>query len=296
MNYTRQTAQSLTLLAADGYPISAYLYAAYDSTAIKGQLVVAGATGVGQQFYRRFAEYASSQGFNVLTLDYRGVGQSAPKQLKGFQMAFEDWAQLDLAAAVEFMHRTEVPLFLVGHSYGGHALGMLPNHHKISRCYTLGTGSGWHGWMPLGERLKVQFMWNILFPILVAWKGYLPWRMLGMGDDMPLGVYQQWKRWCGMPHYFFDDPLVCEEKKLQFAQVRTSITAAVALDDLWALPVSRDAFMDYYCNAQVTHRDIDPQEFDLKFGAMGHMNYFRPVAQPLWEQILAWLVEPVKPW
>lgn len=111
MNYTRQTAQSLTLLAADGYPISAYLYAAYDSTAIKGQLVVAGATGVGQQFYRRFAEYASSQGFNVLTLDYRGVGQSAPKQLKGFQMAFEDWAQLDLAAAVEFMHRTEVPLF-----------------------------------------------------------------------------------------------------------------------------------------------------------------------------------------
>lgn len=133
------------------------------------------------------------------------------------------WAQLDLAAAVEFMHRAEEPLFLVGHSYGGHALGMLPNHHKISRCYTLDSGSAWYGWMPLRERLKVQFMWDILFPVLVAWKGYLPWKMLGMGEDMPLYVYQKWKRWCGMPHYFFDDPLVCEVKKQQFAQVRMPI-------------------------------------------------------------------------
>ena len=176
MSYSAKTVQALTLPAADGYPIAAHLYPAHKS--VKGQLIVAGATGVGQQFYRRFAEYASAQGFNVLTFDYRGVGQSAPKQLKGFQMAFEDWAQLDLAAAVEYLHSDHTPLFLVGHSYGGHALGMLPNHEKISRCYTLGSGSGWHGWMPLTERLKVQFMWNVMFPVLVAWKGYLPWLML----------------------------------------------------------------------------------------------------------------------
>ena len=108
MNRSSQAAQALTLQAADGYPISARLYATTDI--VKGQLIVAGATGVGQQFYRRFAEYASGQGFNVLTLDYRGMGQSAPKQLKGFQMNFEDWGQLDLAAAaVDFMHRDDVP-------------------------------------------------------------------------------------------------------------------------------------------------------------------------------------------
>lgn len=284
-------ATALTLQTADGYSISARLHDAKGAS--KGQMIVAGATGVGQQFYRRFAEYASAQGFNVLTLDYRGVGQSAPKHLKGFKMAFEDWAQLDLAAAVEFMHRDDVPLFLVGHSYGGHALGMLPNHHKVSRCYTLGTGAGWHGWMPQPERLKVKFMWNVVFPPLVAWKGYLPWKMLGMGEDMPRDVYRQWKRWCSMPNYFFDDPLVCEAKKLQFLQVRTPITAAVALDDLWALPVSRDAFMAYYSNAQVICRDIDPQEFNLSFGAIGHMGYFRPAAQPLWDQMLAWFMEPL---
>jgi len=291
MRHAHNAAQALTLHAVDGYPLSAYLYASTDK--VKGQLVIAGATGVGQQFYRRFAEHAREQGFNVLSMDYRGIGQSAPQQLKGFQMTFEDWAQLDLAAAVEFMHRDDLPLFLVGHSYGGHALGMLPNHDKVSRCYTLGTGAGWHGWMPLTERLKVQLMWNVLFPVLVAWKGYLPWKMLGMGEDMPLAVYRQWKRWCAMPHYFFDDPLVAAAKKQQYAQVRTPITAAVALDDLWALPVSRDAFMEYYSNAQLLTRDIDPQAFNLKFGAIGHMGYFRPLAQPLWDEILAWFVEPL---
>ncbi len=292
MSDTSQAAQALTLQAADGYPISAYLYATSAET-VKGQLLIAGATGVGQQFYRRFAEYASAQGFNVLTLDYRGTGQSAPQQLKGFQMAFEDWGQLDLAAAVDYMQRDDLPLFLVGHSYGGHALGLLPNHEKVSRCYTVGTGAGWHGWMPLAERLKVQFMWNVVFPIFVAWKGYLPWKILGMGEDMPIDVYQSWKRWCGMPHYFFDDPLVGESKKLQFAQISTPITAAVALDDLWALPVSRDAFMQYYSAADMIHRDIDPHAYGLKFGEIGHMGYFRPLAQPLWDEILSWFAEPL---
>lgn len=289
MSQSGTAEQPITLHTADNYAIGARLFAA--TGVVKGQLIVAGATGVGQRFYRRFADYASQQGFNVLTLDYRGVGQSAPKSLKDFQMDFADWGQLDLAAAVEYMHRADAPLFLVGHSYGGHALGLLPNHEKITRCYTLGTGAGWHGWMPLAERLKVQFMWSVAFPPLVAWKGYLPWQMLGMGADMPKDVYSQWKRWCSMPHYFFDDPLVREERKRQFAQVRTELTAAVALDDLWALPASRDAFMDYYSGAQVTRRDIDPQELGLAFGRIGHMGYFRPSAQPLWEQILTWFAE-----
>ena len=249
---------------------------------------MANATGVAQRFYRRFAEYASRQGFTVLTFDYRGVGLSAPRNLKDFEVDFADWGQLDLAAVVDYMHCDENPLFLVGHSYGGHALGLLPNHDKVSRCFTVGTGSGWYGWMPLAERLKVQLMWSVVFPPLVAWKGYLPWKMLGMGEDMPLGVYRQWKRWCGMPYYFFDDPLVRETRKQPFAQVRTEITAAVALDDLWALPRSRDAFMQFYSGAQVIRRDVDPKELNLKFGAIGHMGYFRPVAQPFWDEILGW--------
>ena len=57
-------------------------------------------------------------------------------------MNYLDWANLDLASAVEFMHSESTPLYMVGHSFGGHAFGLLPNHHKVAKFYTFATGAG----------------------------------------------------------------------------------------------------------------------------------------------------------
>lgn len=270
--------------ALDGYPLGGTRFAA--SGPLRGTLLVAGATGVPQGFYRRFAEYASGHGYAVLTFDYRGIGRSRPASLKGFEMDYLDWARLDLAAAVEQIDAAQGPLFLVGHSFGGHAFGLLPSHARFTGAYLFGTGAGWHGWMPLGERLKVMLMWNLIFPVLSAWKGYSPWKMLGLGEDLPLGVYRQWRRWCKFPHYFFDDPQMRGIEQ-PFAAVRTPIMAANTLDDLWALPRSRDAFVQAYRNAPLQRRDIDP----APFGHIGHMGYFRPAAQPLWDEALGWFAQ-----
>ena len=89
----------MTLVAADGYRLGARRYQAL--APCRGKLIVAGATGVPQHFYRRFAEYAGARGFDTLTLDYRGVGLSRPGSLRGFEMNLVDWATLDLAAAVD---------------------------------------------------------------------------------------------------------------------------------------------------------------------------------------------------
>src|SRR5690606_32895408 len=145
-------------------------------------------------FYRRFAEHASQRGYNVLTLDYRGVGQSSPASLKGFEMQYLDWARLDLAAATEHFAESGLKLYWIGHSFGGHALGLLPNHDRLSAACCFATGAGWAGWMPKAERLKVRFMWSVVLPLLVRKKGYLAWSTLGMGADLPLGVYRDWKR------------------------------------------------------------------------------------------------------
>ena len=55
--------------------------------------------------------------------------------------------------------------------------------------------------MPPGEALKVRLLWSCVLPAIVAAKGYMAWSVLGMGDDLPLGVYRDWKRWCRYPHY-----------------------------------------------------------------------------------------------
>jgi predicted alpha/beta hydrolase len=278
-------AQPQTLTAADGYRLGAMLYA--PPAAARGQIVVGAATGVPQRFYKRFAEHAAARGFATLTLDYRGIGLSKPATLVGFEMDYRDWARQDLAAAVEHMARDGLPLYLVGHSYGGQALGLMPNHTKVAGLYTFGTGAGWHGWMPLVERLRVQAMWHLVAPPLVAWKGYFAWSLLGLGEDLPLPVYRQWRRWCAKPRYFFDDPASSPQQLLvDFAAVRTPIVAANALDDLWALPASREAFMAAYTGSPVIARDLDPKL--LGIGPIGHMGYFRPAAQPLWDEVLDW--------
>jgi predicted alpha/beta hydrolase len=106
-----------------------------------------------------------------------------------------------------------------------------------------------------------------------------------MGEDLPIGVYRQWKHWCSFPRYFLDDPQVPEIAE-GFAAVRTPILALNATDDLWAPPRSRDALMSGYSNAQWHGVDIDPAAAGL--GKLGHMGYFRPHAQALWAGALAW--------
>ena len=288
------TTQTIALTAADGYPLTALRYAARGPLHAppRGHLVVAGATGVPQMFYRRFAEFAAENGYEVLTLDYRGVGLSRPASLRGFEMRYLDWALLDLNAALTLMAVDDVPLFLVGHSFGGHAFGLQPLHRRVAGVYTFGTGAGWHGWMPKAEQIKVLLMWRLIGPLLTRWSGYLAWSKLGLGEDLPLGVYRDWKRWCRFPRYFFDDPDMAH-LRARFDEVTTPIMAANATDDLWASPASRDAFMAGYSNAPWRGVDIDPLRSGI--GPVGHMGYFRPRASPLWEEALRWFGEQAAP-
>lgn len=245
-----------------------------------------------QLFYRNFALYAAQQGYTVLTLDYRGIGLSKPASLDGFRMNYLDWAFQDVCAAVDAMASDTLPLFMVGHSFGGHAFGLLPNHHRVARFYTFATGAGWHGWMPRSEQFKVLLMWHVIGPLLTRWKGYLAWSKLKMGEDLPLGVYRDWKRWCQFPNYFFDDPAMPHAAGL-FDTVTTPIVAANATDDLWAPPASRDAFMAAYRNAPL--KRVDLHAGLLGIGPIGHMGYFRRQAQPLWETALQWFAEHPTP-
>ena len=277
----------LILTTIDGTELQARRY---DATAPRGRIVMAGATGVPQLYYRAFAEYAASHGFTTLTLDYRGIGLSRPRSLRGFRMRYLDWAHQDLAAAVDAIPDDGLPLYMVGHSFGGHAFGLLPNVERIARFYTFATGAGWHGWMPRAEQLRVHLMWRVIGPLLTRWHGFLAWSHLGMGEDLPVDVYRDWKHWCRYPRYFFDDPAMAEHVIRRFDRVRTPIVAANAIDHLWAPPASRDAFMAGYRNAQLTQIDLDPRQ--LGCGPIGHMGYFRRKAQPLWDEVLAWFAAP----
>lgn len=272
--------QEIEFKALDGYVLHGMFYPAQHSA--KATLLIASATGVPQQFYRRFAQYMSGLDYQVFSFDYRGIGQSAPKKLKGFRMNYLDWGHLDLAGAVEYLAKKDLPILMIGHSYGGQALGMLPNSNKITACYTVGTGVGWAGYMPFAERMKVGVMWNLIFPAVALRYGFIPWSKMNMGADLPLGVYQQWKKWCKNSEYFFADPeyhFLTE----QYAKIKTPIYAVTSIDDEWAMPISRNAFMKYYSQASVQYIDLIPQNMGMS--SIGHMGYFRQNAEKIWQQM-----------
>ena len=281
---SRRDTEWVTLSAADGYPVTAIRYPTRSPA--RAHLIVAGAAGVAQRFYRRFAEHAASVGYSTMTFDYRGVGLSAPTTLEGFEMDYFDWGRFDLAAAVDAMSAPTLPLYIVGHSFGGHLFGLLPDHERVTAFYTFGTGAGWHGWMPPLERAKVLAIAEIVGPALTRWRGYLPLNVLGLGEDLPLGFYERWKRWCHSPNYFFGD-LAVRHLTEGFDRIRAPLMAVNAIDDRWAPPRSRDAFIAGYRNAARHTLDLDPTAVGLR--SIGHMGYFKPDAQPLWESALEWL-------
>ncbi len=283
MSHTQlEPALPVTLRAADGYALAATHFPAAGDQFI----VVASATAVPRGFYRRFAEFAQARGINVVTTDYRGIAESKRGPLKGFEMEYADWSRLDLAAAVDYA-AARGKVWLVGHSLGGHAVGQLPDANLLQAAYVCGAGAGWHGWMPRPERYRVWALWNLIGPVATRLYGYQPMSKLGAGEDLPMGAYRDWKRWCAYPNYFFDDP---EAKAItdKFADVRIPLAAAVSTDDLWAPPASRDAFFRGYRNAPVDAIDLVPSDLGVRH--IGHMGYFRPAAgATLWPRILQWL-------
>jgi predicted alpha/beta hydrolase len=281
------TSHDVEFVAADGYLLSGTRYSG--PFAPHSSVVIAGATAVPQRFYRRFAEFLARQGYETLTLDYRGIARSAPPSLRDFRMDYADWARLDLAAAIDLLAAEGRPVYVVGHSYGGACFGLIPNHAKIAGLYAFGAGAGWHGWMPPLERLRVLTMWHGVAPVLSAAMGYLPWSLVMSGEDLPLDVYRQWKRWCSYPHFLLDDPRL-EGVRETYAAVRTPMVMANALDDPWSPPRSRDAIMTGYVNAPWMPVDIDRVARGIA-RPIGHMGYFREGARPLWDDVVEYFDE-----
>ena len=144
----------ITFPAMDGYLLGATLF--LPRGAKRHAVLINSATAVPRKIYRGFAAYLAARGCAVLTYDYRGTGGSRlksligldqPKSLVGFKASMSDWAALDVTAAVAWMRERyhNLPISYVGHSFGGQALGLLPNNAEVSRALSShprpGTGS-----------------------------------------------------------------------------------------------------------------------------------------------------------
>src|ERR1700675_1511905 len=204
----------ITFPASDRYLLGATLF--LPRGAKRHAVLINWATAVPRKIYRGFAGYLARRGCAVLTYDYRGTGDSRqkspvgynqPKSLVGFRASMSDWAALDVTAAVAWMRERykTLPLTYVGHSFGGQALGLLPNNIEVSRALLIAAQAGYWKLMASPERYRVYAMLNFVGLPLTHMLGYAPgWS--GLGEDLPQGVLLELVGWVMTQRYLFDDP------------------------------------------------------------------------------------------
>ncbi|MCI0395674.1 MAG: alpha/beta fold hydrolase [Chloroflexi bacterium] len=275
-----------TISAVDGFSLAASLYEPGER-ANGSVIIVSAATAAPRGFYRAYATFLRDAGYTAITYDYRGIGQSRPQTLKGFQARMREWVELDMAGVIEWAssHYRPARLFHVGHSIGGQAAGLLPNHDKISAMVTMSAQSGYWAIHPSPEKYRIWFSVFLMIPTLTRLLGYFPWKRLAGAEDLPRGVALEWAYWCRLPNYLLGDKSLASLER--FPHFTAPILAYSIGDDVWGTERSVNAMMAAYTGATVERRHVSPAGIGVD--ALGHFGFFRPKAKALWEETVAWL-------
>jgi predicted alpha/beta hydrolase len=277
--------QDTTIAARDGYALAATVFV--PPGAPDGAVLINSATAVPRKIYRGFAGYLASQGFAVVTYDYRGTGGSRPASLRGFDVRMRDWAALDVSGAIDHMRAVwpKLPLGAVGHSFGGQAVGLVPNNREISRAFFVAAQAGYWRLFHSPEKYRVYALMRLIGSPVARMLGYMPGRF-GIGEALPRDVFLEWTSWVMKPRYFFDD--VTLQALENFPHYRGALRAICLTDDPWATPPAVDLLCAGFTNAMVERRDVSPA--DVGVPKIGHFGFFRPAHRDtLWRDAAEWL-------
>lgn len=279
-DYVATRGRPLTMTADDGYQLGATLF---EAASPKSQVLIHAGTAIPQRFYLRFAAHLAQRGHQVLTYDYRGVGESKPPTLRGFAATMSEWGQLDAAAAQRTARRLagNRPLVSIGHSFGGQLIGLSDATHDVELAVFIGAQLGWVGHWPLFEQLRLRALWGGAVPALTAAFGYLPGRA-GLGVDLPRGVAREWAEWATHPDYLSGHVAGASTRFARFAA--PALMYSFTDDDFAPEPAVR-RFLQRLTASDVTHRRLAPT--DVGVSQVGHFGFFRPALQDsLWRETL----------
>ena len=255
-------------------------------------LINAGA-GISMRYYDRFAQHLATLGIPTLLYDYRGIGQSRPRALRGFSASVEHWGSMDCVAALEWLSdRFEhVKRTVIGHSVGGFVTGFATNGHRVNRMILIGAHNGyWRDYAPK-PRPAMYLLWHALMPSITRLVGYFPGRRLHLLEDLPAGVALEWANrrkgdfWWnrttpdGQPdNEWRDDALN------RFRAIHAPTLALRFADDPFATEAATNRLLSLYQNCPADRMILGPA--DAGGHKIGHFGFFRSrFRESLWPKV-----------
>ena len=290
--------EPIDIRAADGYALRGLTWR---QPRIAGRAhpvaIINPATSVRCQYYTRFADYLHAQGWDVVTFDYRGIGESRHGSLRQFNADWADWGQHDLEGVLQHVMKSfpGQPVDVVGHSAGGFIIGLAESAHRVRRIFTVGAQYAyWRDYAP-NARLTMLLRWHVVMPLLARLVGYVPAKRLGWMEDTPKGVALDWARMgprfertirCG--YRTPDGTLEAEMLARRFSNVRASILALGIEDDPFGTKPALDRLLDYFTGSERHHLRLAPAEIGQ--ARIGHFAFFHErFHDTLWPLASDWL-------
>lgn len=290
--------QKLLVFAVDGYPLEASAWIGQSETffTTRPVVIINPATSVHSRYYNHFANYLYANGFDVVTYDYRGIGNSRHGSLRGFDASWIDWGTKDFEGVLRFVAARfrGQPIHVVAHSVGGFLVGLAESNHLVSRVFTMGAQFAYWKDYARHRRWSMFWQWHVLMPTLAAILGYFPGKRLGWLEDTPKGVVSDWTA----RHPRFEDayqtgrrampPEQRQELVARFAQMKGEILALSVTDDAFGTIPAINRLLDYFKDSQTTHLRVAPSMLGLN--KIGHFAFFNKSFQDsLWDIPLTWL-------
>jgi len=280
--------EELEIYTKDGHSVIASKFVA--EAGGDYSMVITSATGVLQKYYSKFAVFIASKGITVYTFDYYGIGKSSnsEEELKNNNVTAIRWGQNDQAAVVA-MAKKENPktkLILVGHSIGGQLLGFNPNYHMIDKVILVASQTGyWKDFKGL-HIIKMLLFWHVIIPIFTPVFGYFPAKKLGLFENLPKKVVNEWASWGKHPNYLMRS---YNKQSHLFDKFQVPILALSFSKDTYAPKKTVDLLVALYKNASIKRVHHKP----LARGRhVKHFGFFKAWAQePFWDQCINYIVD-----
>ncbi|MCG8433390.1 MAG: alpha/beta fold hydrolase [Gammaproteobacteria bacterium] len=276
--------QVVNILTPDGATLAASLFDA------DGEVVAVFncAMGVKRGFYEAFAQYLAENGITALVWEYRGVGDSAPERLSGYNAHIHDWGETDLTAVIHWAkeHYPQKKLVIIGHSMGGQLIGMSPQSKNADAIVIIASQSGYWGHWRGFQRWRIFIFWHFLIPVLSRFLGYFPAQLFGAQARLPAGAARQWARWGRDPEYLQGKH--ARASAVNYGKIDSPLLSIWISDDDISPHAANRAMLGWYKNAHI--ETIELHAADIGEQRIGHFGWFRKqLGEKTWPPVIDWL-------
>ncbi|MCD9853555.1 alpha/beta hydrolase [Epilithonimonas sp. JDS] len=274
--------KSTDVLTSDNYTLSVHLFEPQNPN--DKLLLINSATGVKQQIYFSFAQFFAEQGFTVITYDYRGIGLSKPKKMKGFQASMRIWGTVDYRAITNYIiiNFPDYRKFCLGHSLGALILGMNADSKMFEELVFVGTQNAFVGNLKFKTKIEAYLGFGIAQPLSTKILGYFPGNWFGLGESLPAGSAFDWQT---LILNRKSTNKLLEKVKDYSKDLTQKVFVIRAEDDAWLTEKGvRSLLEGTYPNMKPTYRLIKTSESEKN--EIGHINFFRSYNRKLWNIIL----------